>query len=174
MPVPAAILLPSEPHRTQIYQADNAETAKTRFRRFCHYATGAYSPHLLAPSRDYSISLSHIIQPAPGEITMTRYLLCLFLLITTAAVAQNPIPRQGNSCPTGTYKSGDYCKQFPSSAERGDKIIQKSGSNCPTGFYASGNYCKRASSSGREAITREDGGKCPTGWRKSGGYCVEF
>jgi hypothetical protein len=36
------------------------------------------------------------------------------LMATTTATAQTPIPRQGNSCPTGTYKSGDYCKPFKS------------------------------------------------------------
>jgi hypothetical protein len=90
----------------------------------------------------------------------------------TTASAQTPIPRQGNSCPTGTYKSGDYCKPIKSSEDK--VIIQKSGNKCPTGFYSSGNYCKRISSSDREALPRENGGKCPTGWRKSGGYCVEI
>ncbi len=46
---------------------------------------------------------------------MTRYLLCFILLSALSATAQNPIPRQGSSCPTGTYKSGDYCKPFKSS-----------------------------------------------------------
>jgi hypothetical protein len=67
-----------------------------------------------------------------------------------------------NSCPTGTYKSGNYCKPLKSSEDK--VIIQKSGSKCPTGFYSSGNYCKRISSSDREALPREDGDKCPTGW----------
>ena len=108
-----------------------------------------------------------------GEIAMYRYLSCLiFLVATTTALAQNPIPRQGDSCPTGTYKSGDYCKPFKSSEDK--VIIQKSGSKCPTGLYKSGNYCKRISSSDREAIPREKGASCPTGWRKSGGYCVEI
>jgi hypothetical protein len=90
----------------------------------------------------------------------------------TTSTAQTPIPRQGDSCPTGTYKSGDYCKPFKSSEDQ--VIIQKSGSKCPTGFYKSGGeYCKRMSSSDREAIPRENGGKCPTGWRKPGGYCVK-
>jgi hypothetical protein len=107
-----------------------------------------------------------------GEITMYRYLSCLiFLVATTTALAQNPIPRQGNSCPTGTYRSGDYCK--PIKPDSDQVIIQKSGSNCPTGFYSSGNYCKRISGSDREALPRERGNKCPTGWRKSGEYCVE-
>ena len=39
----------------------------------------------------------------------------LVLLISTTTTAQTPVPRQGNSCPTGTYKSGDYCKPFKSS-----------------------------------------------------------
>ena len=103
---------------------------------------------------------------------MLKILFCTTLLLATTAHAQNPIPRQGNSCPTGTYKSGDYCKSFKSSEDK--VIIQKSGSKCPTGFYTSGgDYCKRISSSDREALPREDGGKCPTWWRKSGGYCVK-
>jgi hypothetical protein len=103
---------------------------------------------------------------------MYRYLLCFIFLVATIATGQNPIPRQGNSCPTGTYKSGDFCKPFKSSSE--EVIIQKSGSKCPTGYYKSGGeYCKRISSSDREALPRENGGKCPTGWRKSGQYCVK-
>jgi hypothetical protein len=90
---------------------------------------------------------------------------------TSLSYAQTPIPRQGNSCPTGTYKSGDYCKPFKSNSDQ--VIIEKSGSKCPTGFYKSGNYCKRMSSSDREAIPRDKGSKCPTGWRKSAGYCVK-
>ena len=105
---------------------------------------------------------------------MRIYLISIILAaIATVATAQNPIPRQGNFCPTGTYKSGDYCKPIKSSEDK--VIIQKSGSKCPTGFYKSGGeYCKRMSSSDREAIPRENGGKCPTGWRKSGGYCVKI
>jgi len=107
-----------------------------------------------------------------GEISMTRYLLCFILLSAVSATAQTPIPRQGNSCPTGTYKSGDYCKPFKSAEDQ--VIIEKSGSKCPTGFYKSGgSYCKRMSSSDREALPRENGGKCPTGWYKSGQYCVK-
>jgi hypothetical protein len=72
---------------------------------------------------------------------MYRYLSCFILLIAATATAQNPIPRQGDSCPTDTYKSGDYCKPFKSSEDK--VIIQKSGSKCPTDFYKSGgDYCK--------------------------------
>ena len=104
---------------------------------------------------------------------MYRRLSCfIFLVATTTATAQTPIPRVGDSCPIGTYKSGDYCKPFKSSED--EIIIQKSGSKCPTGFYSSGDYCKRISSSDREALSREPGNKCPTGWRKSGDYCVKI
>jgi hypothetical protein len=102
---------------------------------------------------------------------MPRLLIYTTLLLAATATAQTPIPRQGNSCPTGTYKSGDYCKPFKSSEDT--VIIQKSGSKCPTGFYSSGAYCKRISSSDREALPRENGEKCPTGWYKSGAYCVK-
>jgi hypothetical protein len=103
---------------------------------------------------------------------MYKYLSCFIFLVATTATAQNPIPRQGDDCPTGTYKSGDYCKPIKSSDDK--VIIQKSGKDCPTGFYKSGgDYCRRISSSDREALPREKGGKCPTGWYKVGSYCVK-
>ncbi len=73
---------------------------------------------------------------------MLKILFCTTLLLATiSATAHTLIPRQGNSCPTGTYKSGDYCKPFKSSEDK--VIIQKSGSKCPTDFYKSGgDYCK--------------------------------
>jgi hypothetical protein len=91
---------------------------------------------------------------------MLRILSYTTLLLTvTTALAQNPIPRQGSSCPTGTYKSGDYCKPFKSNSDQ--VIIEKSGSKCPTGFYKSGKYCKRISSSDREALPRGNWSKLP-------------
>jgi hypothetical protein len=82
-----------------------------------------------------------------GGTTMSRLFFYVSLLITSTTVtAQNPIPRVGDKCPTGTYKSGDYCKPIKSNSDQ--VIIQKSGSKCPTGFYTSGgDYCKRISSS---------------------------
>jgi hypothetical protein len=94
-----------------------------------------------------------------------------FTCLTIAATAQNPIPRAADSCPAGTYRSGDYCEPFKSSEDQ--VIIQKNGSKCPSGFYSSGNYCKQYSSqSDKEAIPREKGKGCPSGWYKSSGYCV--
>jgi len=100
-----------------------------------------------------------------GGFAVHRYISCFILLMATVtASAQTPIPRQGGSCPTGTYKSGDYCKPFKSAEDQ--TIINKSGSKCPTGFYSSGNYCTQYSSqSGKEAIPREKGGDCPSGWQ---------
>ena len=101
----------------------------------------------------------------PGGTTMYRYLSCVILLIaTTTALAHAPIPRIGNDCPTGTYRSGDYCKPFKSSVN--DVIIQKAGNDCPTGYYTSGgSYCKRIAGSERQALPSEDGNRCPSGWR---------
>jgi hypothetical protein len=70
---------------------------------------------------------------------MLRILPFATLLLATTALAQTPIPRQGDSCPSGTYKSGDYCKPIKPTADR--VIIQKSGSDCPTGWRKSGGYC---------------------------------
>jgi hypothetical protein len=71
---------------------------------------------------------------------MVRTLAWFTFIFSTISLAQTPIPRQGDSCPTGTYKSGDYCKPFKSTEDQ--VIIQKSGKDCPTGFCAAGNYWK--------------------------------
>lgn len=105
---------------------------------------------------------------------MLRIICCTALLVATAAIAQDPIPRVGDKCPTGTYRSGDYCKPYPSTTREDQTIITKSGKDCPTGFYSSGNYCKQyPSQSGKEAISREQGESCPGGWYKSGQYCAK-
>jgi hypothetical protein len=69
---------------------------------------------------------------------MTRYLLCFIFLTATTATAQTPIPRQGDSCPIGTYKSGDYCKRI-SSSDR-EALPREDGRECPTGWRKSGDY----------------------------------
>ena len=111
---------------------------------------------------------SILCRPALVAAALT---LSIFTSISNCIAAQPLIPRAGDSCPTGTYRSGDYCKPFKSNEDQ--VIIQRSGNDCPTGFYRSGNYCKRLASSDREALPREDGAKCPTGWYKSGPYCVK-
>jgi hypothetical protein len=155
----------------QTRQKDNAETAKTRFRRFCHYPTGALSQNHWPIFLEYSISPQHTALSVRRN-TVYRYSSCFILLMATVtATAQTPIPRVGDSCLSGTYKSGDYCKPFKSSEDQ--TIIEKSGSKCPTGFYSSGNYCKQyPSQSDKDAIPREKGKDCPSGWYKSSGYCV--
>ena len=106
---------------------------------------------------------------------MFRFLFYTTLLLTaaTTALAQTPIPRVGDSCPTGTYRSGDYCKPIKASSGTTQTIIQKSGNDCPTGFYSSGDYCKQITGSDREVLPRTDDNKCPTGWYESGDYCVK-
>lgn len=107
-------------------------------------------------------------------MAMLRYLLSLTLLLAATTLAQTPIPRVGDSCPTATYHSGDYCNPYPSSSKSEQTIIEKSGSKCPSGFYSSGNYCKQhPSQTDKEAIPRDKGCDCPEGWYKSGKYCVK-
>ena len=114
----------------------------------------------------YTPLLSH------RRAAMLKYHCCLLLLLAAiAASAQTPLRRQGSSCPSGTYSSGDYCMPLQSTGDQ--KVITKSGKDCPTGFYSTGDYCKRRSGSDREAMPREEGGRCPSGWYKSGGYCLK-
>jgi hypothetical protein len=69
----------------------------------------------------------------PGEIAMYRYLSCLiFLVATTSALAQTPIPRISDKCPTGTYKSGDYCTPFKSSSRKAEAIVPQGSINLAT------------------------------------------
>ena len=108
--------------------------------------------------------------PALGSV-----IVAVALLLSTAVIAENPVPRVDGDCPTGTYRSGDYCKQSTSSQKRGENIIVKSGKDCPGGFYSSGSsYCKQFSSSDKTVVPRESGAKCPVGWYKSRGYCTKY
>ena len=102
-------------------------------------------------------------------------LACFGISLSSPVLSQNPVPRVDGNCPTGTYRSGDYCKQMHSSINRGENIIVKSGKKCPIGFYSSGDsYCKQFSSSKKEVIPREKGATCPIGWSKSSGYCTKY
>lgn len=104
---------------------------------------------------------------------MSRAIIFAVLLtLSITAIAQTPKLRVGNSCPTGTYRSGDYCTPIKSNPDQ--VIIEKSGKSCPAGFYSSGEYCKRINSSDRQALPRESGKNCPNGWRKFGEYCVKI
>ena len=49
---------------------------------------------------------------------MHKLTLLAFLLLSVTSLAQTPIPRVGDSCPTGTYISGDYCKPFKSNDDQ--------------------------------------------------------
>ena len=39
---------------------------------------------------------------------MIKYLLCFILFAAATTLAQTHIPRVGDSCPTGTYRSGGF------------------------------------------------------------------
>ncbi len=104
------------------------------------------------------------------------------LVVLALAVAASPviandvIPRVGDDCPTGTYRSGDYCKSFSSTSERGKRIVgNPSGGRCPTGWYRSGDYCKAyGERAARETVVEKVGDRCPTGMYQSGGFCRSY
>jgi hypothetical protein len=43
---------------------------------------------------------------------MIKALLSFVLIYSTTVSAQTPIPRKGDSCPTGWYKSDGYCTKY--------------------------------------------------------------
>ena len=102
--------------------------------------------------------------------------LLLAFLFSCSVIANDVIPKVGDSCPTGSYSSGDYCKSFKSSAESGTRVVgNPSGGKCPTGWYRSGDYCKAYSSrSASEEVIERAGDDCPRGWYKSGAFCKSY
>jgi hypothetical protein len=157
---------------SQTHRTATAKTDETGFVGFVAMLKGTSRSSPDTNSRNMRDHFHILPRQQTGGITMDRYIPCFILLMTAVtATAQTPIPRAGDSCPIGTFKSGDYCKPFKSAEDQ--VIIQKYGSDCPSGFYSSGNYCKQYSSqSDKEAIPREKGKDCPSGWYKSSGYCV--
>jgi len=91
--------------------------------------------------------------------------------LTGAAWAESgtAIPCAGKSCPSGYYKSGEYCVQ---GSDRAKPAIERAGRSCPLGYYRSGDYCMATSDKTRPAITRQ-GNSCPLGYYRSGEYCVK-
>jgi len=94
-----------------------------------------------------------------------------FLLSSLVPVAlagpATPLPHSGKSCPTGYYKSGDYC------VPRNDATLpamERQGSSCPSGFRKSGDYCIANKADAPHVIERE-GSSCPSGYYRSGKYC---
>ena len=92
------------------------------------------------------------------------------------ALATDVIQKVGGDCPTGTYSSGDYCKYFSSTSERGTRIVANpSGGKCPTGWYRSGGYCKAyGKRAANEMVIEKVGDDCPTGMSSSGGFCKSY
>ena len=87
---------------------------------------------------------------------------------TAYAETRTAMPRVGKSCPTGYYKSGEYCVQ---GSDRARPAIERAGKSCPSGYYRSGDYCMAGSERAKPAITRQ-GSSCPRGYYRSGEYCV--
>jgi hypothetical protein len=57
---------------------------------------------------------------------------------TVYAESRTAMPRVGKSCPSGDYRSGQYCMAGSESAK---PAITRQGSSCPSGYYRSGDYC---------------------------------
>ena len=56
-----------------------------------------------------------------------------------SVIAQNPIPKVGDRCPTGLYTSGNCCKAYDGSDK--EVITREEDAKCPVGWYTSGWYC---------------------------------
>jgi hypothetical protein len=87
---------------------------------------------------------------------------------TVWAESGDAMPRVGKSCPSGYFKSGEYCVQ---GSDRAKPAIERAGKSCPSGYYRSGEYCMAGSERAKAAITRQ-GSSCPRGYYRSGEYCV--
>ena len=106
----------------------------------------------------------------PSAHPSLRFALLAALLSTsTFADTQTAIPLAGRTCPTGYYKSGNYCV---ARNEHSKAAMQAVGVSCPSGYYKSGQYCVARKENTPAAIERQ-GVTCPTGYYKSGAYCVK-
>ena len=88
---------------------------------------------------------------------------------TVSAESGTAMPRVGSSCPSGYFKSGEYCVQ---GSDRAKPAIERAGKSCPSGYYRSGEYCMAGSERAKPAITRQ-GASCPRGSYRSGEYCMQ-
>ena len=104
-----------------------------------------------------------------GRETM-RATLAVLCLLTTAipAMAQQPLPWHGSSCPPDYYVSGAYCT--PNADAR--PAIERSGA-CPDGYSAAGDYCIASRSDVKPALPRRGMAGCPSGYQASGGSCIK-
>lgn len=104
-----------------------------------------------------------------------RHCLLVALVLTLAftgtvwAESGDAMPRVGKSCPSGYFKSGEYCVQ---GSDRAKPAIERAGKSCPSGYYRSGEYCMAGSERAKPAITRQ-GSSCPRGYYRSGEYCMQ-
>ena len=101
----------------------------------------------------------------------TLFLLAFSICISAPVKAEDrsAMPRVGKSCPSGYYKSGEYCVQ---GSDRAKPAIERVGKSCPSGYYRSGEYCMAGSERAKPAITRQ-GSSCPRGYYRSGEYCMQ-
>lgn len=58
------------------------------------------------------------------------------------AQANQPITRQGSTCPLGWYSQAAYCVQSYGIG-RTTQAIQKVGGSCPLGWFSQADYCVR-------------------------------
>jgi len=63
----------------------------------------------------------------------------IFLLI----IANPPIERIGELCPTGYWRSAAYCVPSPGSVQRYQALPNRLGGDCPWSFFYRMPYCVR-------------------------------
>jgi len=96
----------------------------------------------------------------------------IFIVIMALSLAAqaSTTPKVGDTCPTGMYPSGDYCKSYSS---RGDTqtVANPAGGRCAVGWYKTGGYCRAYKSHSSDQVVEKIGEKCPIGFYSSGGMC---
>jgi hypothetical protein len=98
----------------------------------------------------------------------TTILALLFLLIPLTAIAQQPIPKQGQFCPRDYKPDTSWC--IPNNQAR--FAIVKIGAFCPRHFRVDGNYCI-ATDKAPASVIQKTGPFCPSGYKVDGEYCVK-
>jgi hypothetical protein len=95
-----------------------------------------------------------------------RTALIALWLPTSAAFAQQMVPAQNGSCPSGSSHAGSgYCR-----SSSGAGFVAAQNGSCPSGTsHAGAGYCR---TDGRTEYVPSRNGSCPSGTTHAGaGYC---
>lgn len=93
------------------------------------------------------------------------FIFSVVLFVLAKSPEAKPTLHNGNSCPSGYVKSGNYCNPTSSAMF----IVDRGGTGCPSHYRVSDSWCV-ATNSATHIFKSE--GTCSSGYYKSDSWCV--